>query len=320
MIPTAITTIVPVVNLHVISTLPHTSPFLYIDSSYSDTSERPPSQEPYEVTIARWRSRVASRSSPPSSPTNMTLPIRRILHVLPSLPRRPAVFALPGQPIPIGRPYRTQPHWVHKMFDNKEENDSSLDSPSDSSLSYSSDTSLGLYIPNSPFDTLAATSAGPSRKRCRSCTTSESVGTSTARVILFGMIPTAITTIVPVVNLHVISTLPHTSLFLYIDSSYSDTSERPPSQEPYEVTIARWRSRVASRLPCRPAVLVLRGQSILIGRPYRTQPNGVRKMLTARKRVQVLPVSRLASRYPPDHSSSDHFSSEDSSSDSSSDS
>ncbi|GJW89073.1 hypothetical protein Tco_0164413, partial [Tanacetum coccineum] len=40
----------------------------------------------------------------------------------------------------------------------------------------------------------------------------------------------------------------------------------------------------------------------------------------ARKRVRALPSGRLASRYPPDHSSSDHFSSDDSSSDSPSDS
>nr|GEZ37292.1 hypothetical protein [Tanacetum cinerariifolium] len=56
-------------------------------------------------------------------------------------------------------------------------------------------------------------------------------------------------------------------------------------------------------------------QPIPIGRPYHTQPNGVRKMLTARKRVRAPPVGRLASRYPPDHSSLNHFSSDDSSSD-----
>nr|GEY02838.1 hypothetical protein [Tanacetum cinerariifolium] len=54
-------------------------------------------------------------------------------------------------------------------------------------------------------------------------------------------------------------------------------------------------------------------------RPYHTQPNGVRKMLIARKRVRALPSGRLASRYPSDHSSSDHFSSDDSLPDPSSD-
>ncbi|GJW47414.1 hypothetical protein Tco_0079060 [Tanacetum coccineum] len=54
----------------VVPTLPHTSPFLYTDSSDCDTFERPPSHDPYEVTVARWRSRVAARSSPPSLPTH----------------------------------------------------------------------------------------------------------------------------------------------------------------------------------------------------------------------------------------------------------
>ncbi|GJV85363.1 hypothetical protein Tco_1525261 [Tanacetum coccineum] len=120
----------------------------------------------------------------------------------------------------------------------------------------------------------------------------ESVGTSTARVILFSTIPTAIPTTIPVVDPPVIFTLPYISPFLYTVSSDSDTSERPPSQDPYEVTVARWRSR----------------------------PNGVYKMLTARKRVRAPPVGRLASRYPPGHSSSNHFLSDDSSSDSPSDS
>ncbi|GJZ99479.1 hypothetical protein Tco_0672030 [Tanacetum coccineum] len=129
----------------------------------------------------------------------------------------------------------------------------------------------------------------------------ESVGTSTARVILFGTILTVILAIVPVVDLPVvhddtpliptetptippvISTLPHTSLFLYTDSFDSDTSKRPPSHDPYEVTVARWRSRVAARplppslptlrwilpappgLPRRSAILILPGQPILVG-------------------------------------------------------
>ncbi|GKB85781.1 hypothetical protein Tco_0958053 [Tanacetum coccineum] len=177
----------------------------------------------------------------------------------------------------------------------------------------------------------------------------ESVGTSTARVFLFRMIPTTILATVPIVDppvVHddtpfirtetptsspVVSALPHTSLFLYTDSPNNDTSERPPSQDPYEVTIARWKSRVAARssppsspiydspltlhqilpappgLPRRPTVLVLPRQPILVGRPDRTQPNGVRKMLTARKSVRPLPSYRLALRYSKSHSPSDHL-------------
>ncbi|GJT69766.1 putative ribonuclease H-like domain-containing protein [Tanacetum coccineum] len=167
-----------------------------------------------------------------------------------------------------------------------------------------------------------------------------SVGSSPSRIILFGTILADIPVETPTIP-SVVPTLPHTSPFLYTDSSDSDASERPPSQDPYKVTVARWRSRVAARsslpslpthylspsdvtppvpprLPRRPAVLVLLGQPIPLGQPYRTQPNGVRKMLTTRKRVRAIPSGRLASRYPPGHSSSDHFSSDDSSSDSSS--
>nr|GFD20265.1 hypothetical protein [Tanacetum cinerariifolium] len=50
-----------------ITPLPATLPFLYIDSpKASNSSDRPPSQDPYAITVARWRSRVTSRSSSPS--------------------------------------------------------------------------------------------------------------------------------------------------------------------------------------------------------------------------------------------------------------
>ncbi|GJZ06246.1 putative reverse transcriptase domain-containing protein [Tanacetum coccineum] len=168
----------------------------------------------------------------------------------------------------------------------------------------------------------------------------ESVGTFTARVILFGMIPTTIPHTVPTVDLPTIPptspTIQYTSPLICTDSSDSDTSERPPLQDPYEITAARWRSRVAVRLsppssptydspptlrqilpappglPRRPAVLVLPEQPIPVGRPYRTQSNGVLKMLTTRKIVRPLPTHRLALRYLADYSSWDHFTSDDS--------
>ncbi|GKC22723.1 hypothetical protein Tco_1024873, partial [Tanacetum coccineum] len=82
----------------------------------------------------------------------------------------------------------------------------------------------------------------------------ESVGSSPSRIILFDYILAEIPAETPTIPF-VIPTLPHTSLFLYTDSSDSDTSERPPSQDPYEVTVAQWRSRLiplghlASRYP-----------------------------------------------------------------------
>nr|GEX83054.1 hypothetical protein [Tanacetum cinerariifolium] len=106
---------------------------------------------------------------------------------------------------------------------------------------------------------------------------------------LFGTIPTDIPATIPIVDPPVV----------YDDTSLIPT-ETPtiPPVDPYEVTVARWRSRVAARsLP--PS---------LPTHDLPHAPNGVRKMLTARKRVRALPSGRLASRYPSDHSSLDHFS------------
>ncbi|GJT98814.1 putative reverse transcriptase domain-containing protein [Tanacetum coccineum] len=74
------------------------SPFLCSDDSESDTEmpERHVSPTPHDVMLTRWRSRVASRSS---SPTTSTLEI----HTAPILPAPSAID------IPIGRLYRTHP-------------------------------------------------------------------------------------------------------------------------------------------------------------------------------------------------------------------
>ncbi|GKD31425.1 hypothetical protein Tco_1242203 [Tanacetum coccineum] len=128
---------------------------------------------------------------------------------------------------------------------------------------------------------------------------------------------------------------PGISHFLFEDDFESDFEFEPledPSEEdapdPYEATIARWRADVLSRsssssssssssasvppvsllivpalpgLPRRHAILVLPGQEIPFGRPYRTHPNGVRRMLTARKRVHpfraCIPANCRRSRY-----------------------
>nr|GEU42667.1 hypothetical protein [Tanacetum cinerariifolium] len=119
-----------------------------------DTPDTPSSQDPYEVTIARWRSRVAARSSPPSSH------IPQILPAPPRLPRRPVVLVLPGQPIPIVRPYHSS---------SKTSSDSHSDTSSNSSSRHSSS---GYAISDSPCDLPTATAAEPSRKRHRSPTSS----------------------------------------------------------------------------------------------------------------------------------------------------
>ncbi|GKA74870.1 hypothetical protein Tco_0781248 [Tanacetum coccineum] len=97
----------------------------------------------------------------------------------------------------------------------------------------------------------------------------------------------------------------YTSLFIDTDSSDSDTPDLLPSQDPYEVSVSQWRSRVATRLS--PPSLPIR-QPIPIGRPYRTQPNGVLKMLTAKKRVGSLPTLRLALSHSSNSTSFDSYS------------
>ncbi|GKD79103.1 hypothetical protein Tco_1341724, partial [Tanacetum coccineum] len=157
--------------------IPSTAPTSDLPIIHDDTP-----LDPYEVTVARWRSRVAARSSPPSSP------IRQILPAPPGLPRRPAILFLPGQPISIGQPYHTQPNEVLKMLTARKSvgslpthrlalrysaDYSSSDSHSDAS-SYSSlrHSSSGYALSDSLCDSSIVTSARPSLKRCRSPTSS----------------------------------------------------------------------------------------------------------------------------------------------------
>ncbi|GKG04993.1 hypothetical protein Tco_0315380, partial [Tanacetum coccineum] len=111
-----------------------------------------------------------------------------------------------------------------------------------------------------------------------------------------------------------ISLLPAISPFLCTNSFEAPgSSDGPPSQDPYVATIARWRSRVTTRpsssseFPIAPvtappgicrrsSILIRPGEAIPFGRPYRTDLNGPRKLLTARKRVGPLPARRLACR------------------------
>ncbi|GJW75663.1 hypothetical protein Tco_0135033 [Tanacetum coccineum] len=123
----------------------------------------------------------------------------------------------------------------------------------------------------------------------------ESVGSSPSWIILFGTILAKIPAETPTIP-SVVPTLPHTLPLLCTDSSDSDTSEKPPSHDPYKDTVSRWRSRVAALQTTLPTSHSLR------------------------KRVRALPSVHLASRYLLNHSSSNHFSSDGSSFDSSSDS
>ncbi|GJT92356.1 hypothetical protein Tco_1081201 [Tanacetum coccineum] len=72
----------------------------------------------------------------------------------------------------------------------------------------------------------------------------ESVRTSTARVILFGTILTTISSTAPTTDLPAIHD--DTPLIHLLFHAF-DTPNTPSSQNPYEVIVARWRSRVAVR-------------------------------------------------------------------------
>ncbi|GJW16062.1 hypothetical protein Tco_0020195 [Tanacetum coccineum] len=111
-----------------VSVAPMVLPFLCSDNSESDTEipERHVSPTPHEAMLTRWRSRVALRSS---SPTTSTLEILiapilpapsaivtpssefPLAHVvsLPGIHRRQAILIRPGEDILIGRLYRTHP-------------------------------------------------------------------------------------------------------------------------------------------------------------------------------------------------------------------
>nr|GEV10630.1 hypothetical protein [Tanacetum cinerariifolium] len=117
MIPTTIPSTIRTIDLPIIH---DDTPFILTDTP--TISPIVPTIPPTAPTI---QSRVVASSSPPSSP------IPQILPAPPGLPRRPTILVLPGQPIPVGRPYR---------YD----------------------------ISDSPCDSLTATSERSSRKRCRS--------------------------------------------------------------------------------------------------------------------------------------------------------
>ncbi|GKB47263.1 hypothetical protein Tco_0898016 [Tanacetum coccineum] len=118
--------------------------------------------------------------------------------------------------------------------------------------------------------------------------------------------------------------LPATSPFLSStdDSSDSDIINTPPSPTygtPFtETTLSTQRSPIAFGALRRRVMVLAPVQPIPHGRPYCYHLNGLVHMMTARKRVGLLPTHRLAVRHLVDYSSSAHFYSNDSFRDSSS--
>ncbi|GKA05170.1 hypothetical protein Tco_0684290 [Tanacetum coccineum] len=114
-----------------ISSLPAISPFLCTDSFEApDSSDGPPSQDPYVATVARWRSRVTTRPS-----SSFEFPIAPVT-APPGIRRRKAFRRWCAAPLSTLYPPTT----------------------SESSSGDSSERPLHL----------SSHSAGPSRKRCRS--------------------------------------------------------------------------------------------------------------------------------------------------------
>ncbi|GJU83146.1 hypothetical protein Tco_1285511 [Tanacetum coccineum] len=95
-------------------------PFLCTDSSKApDSSDGPPSQDPYVMVVARWRSKVASR---PSSSSDF--PIAPVTAPL-GTRRRATILIRPGDAIPFGRPYRT--HLNGRRFKDSYSSEASIE-------------------------------------------------------------------------------------------------------------------------------------------------------------------------------------------------
>ncbi|GJZ33534.1 putative reverse transcriptase domain-containing protein [Tanacetum coccineum] len=165
----------------------------------------------------------------------------------------------------------------------------------------------------------------------------ESVGSPPSRVILFGDIPTVIpstsvvapetSTIAPVISsaAPVVETTlvaSPTGLCGLVPYSGSD------SDSPDEMSRVTTRPSSSSEFPIAPVtappgirrrsvILIRPGEAIPFGRPYRTHLNGLRKLLTARKRVGPLSARKLAWSHASPRSSDHHPSSSSSYSDSS---
>ncbi|GJY46043.1 hypothetical protein Tco_0435106, partial [Tanacetum coccineum] len=114
-------------SLPLVPVAPMVSPFICSDDSESDTEmpKRHASSTPHDAMLARWRSRVASRASSPTtstseiptasippSPPTIVAPSTNIISPVdapPKIHRRRAILIRPGQDIPIGRLYRKHP-------------------------------------------------------------------------------------------------------------------------------------------------------------------------------------------------------------------
>ncbi|GJW74599.1 hypothetical protein Tco_0133969, partial [Tanacetum coccineum] len=203
--------------------LPLVPPFLCFDDSEADSESELAEQRPerheslaaHDAMVSRWRDRVTSRPSSPSGSSShdtfapsSEFPIAPVV-APPGIRRWPAILIRPEEVIPFGQPYRThhnRPHFTSDSSFSGSSSDSSSDTSSRSPSDSLSDTSSvhssrcdasgqthsgpstrvassRLVYPSIMTPRYTSLSAGPSRKRCRSPTTSVLSSTSILRLI-----------------------------------------------------------------------------------------------------------------------------------------
>ncbi|GKB17203.1 hypothetical protein Tco_0851126 [Tanacetum coccineum] len=160
----------------------------------------------------------------------------------------------------------------------------------------------------------------------------DSVGTPAGRVILFGTIPTTIPDTTPVITIRttqtdttvlpteipiIAPTIPPSLDYTLVSLDYSPASdsEYDPSKDPSSDHIPPLSATSpflssdddttdSDKPDTPPSPTHAPGQPIPYGRPYLYHLNGPVHMMTARKRVGLLPTHRLAVRHSVDHCSS----------------
>ncbi|GJZ02788.1 hypothetical protein Tco_0520749 [Tanacetum coccineum] len=164
-----------------ITPLPATSPFLYTDSPEdSDSLDGLPSQDPYVVIVARWRSRAASRSSSPSD-----YPIAPVT-APPRTRRPPAILIRPREAIPFGQPYNHCSFSPSLSSDYSPVHSSGLDAPAQThygSLTRDVSPRLGYLPRRAPqhSEVFRRWCAAPLSTLCPSTTSKSSSGDSSER-------------------------------------------------------------------------------------------------------------------------------------------
>ncbi|GJU67512.1 hypothetical protein Tco_1253771 [Tanacetum coccineum] len=160
---------------------PMVSPFLHSDDSESDIElpERHVSFSSHDAMVARWRSRVASRSSSPTTSTSeiptAPIPLAPDTEIIspivapPEVCRRRAILIRPGQDILVDRLYRTHPGGPyrsssdHSSFDHSSSNHSSSEHSTSDHSSSGHSTSDHSSSGHTPSVTTIADSSAPLR-------------------------------------------------------------------------------------------------------------------------------------------------------------